>query len=199
MPECLEPHQKWCRAQAQDGYRVWPVRSTCSLLRPYTTAVNWSAGLPALVGLLGTIVGAALTLLADRVRWRRDEYQRGHASRREAYAAYLAALHATSENMRTVSHGDHAPETSMPAAAREAFRSASLHAAREQIMLVAPAPIVEAANDTFRRLRKLRNLLSQGRDFESPDYKQDLNQYQLALKALRNVMRGDLGTPPLDE
>jgi hypothetical protein len=165
-------------------------------IAPYTPAVNWSAALPTL---LGTIVGASLTLLADRVRWRRDEHQRGHAARRDAYAAYLAALHATSERIRTVSHGEHLPEASTPSAAREAFSSANLNATREQIMLVAPAPIVRAADDAFRRLRTLRNLLSQGHDSESPDYKQALYRYQLALKTLRNVMRGDLGTSPLDE
>ncbi len=78
---------------------------------------------------------------------------------------------------------------------RASRRSANLKATREQIMLLAPAPIVRAADDTFRRLRALRDLLGQGHNFESPDYKQALNRYQLALMTLRNVMRGDLGTP----
>jgi hypothetical protein len=158
--------------------------------------VNWSTALPTL---LGTIVGASVTLLADRVRWRRDHHQRRHDTRRDAYATYLAALHATSEGIRAVSLGEHTPETPRPSAARAAFRSANLNATREQLVLLAPAAIVRAADETFKGLRKLRDLAGQGHDLESPDYQQVLNRYQLVLKTLRNSMREDLGTPPLDD
>lgn len=157
--------------------------------------MNWST---ALLTLLGTIVGASVTLLADGVRWRRDQHQRSQAMRREAYAAYLFALHGTSENIRAVSLGEHAPDASRTLAAMAAFRSSNLNAAREQLVLLAPAPVVHAADDTFRPLRKMRNLLAQGYDFSAPTYKEVLTRYQLALKTLRNVMRGDLGTPYLD-
>jgi hypothetical protein len=158
--------------------------------------VNWSTALPTL---LGTIVGASVTLLADRVRWRRDQHERRHDTRRDAYATYLAALHATSEGIRAVSLGEHTPETPRPSAARAAFRSAHLNATREQLVLLAPAAIVRVADETFKGLRKLRDLVGQGHDLESPDYQQVLNRYQLVLKTLRNSMREDLGTPPLDD
>jgi len=163
--------------------------------RLYTPGVSWST---ALLTLLGTIVGASVTLLADGVRWRRDQHQRSYAMRRDAYADYLSALHGTSENIRAVSLGEHAPDVSRTLAAMAAFRSANLNAAREQLVLLAPAPVVHAADDTFRALRELRNLLTQGSDLSTPDYKQVLTRYQLSLKTLRNVMRGDLGTPHLD-
>ena len=139
--------------------------------------MNWS---PALLTLLGTIVGASVALLADRVRWRRDQHQRRHDARRDAYATYLAALHATSDGIRAVSLGEYVPETSRPSAARAAFRSANLNAIREQLVLLAPALIVRAADETFKGLRQLRDLVSQGHDLESPEYQQVLNRYQLA-------------------
>ena len=106
--------------------RIRPAQGT------YTPAVNWSTALPTL---LGTIVGASVTLLADRVRWRRDQHQRRHDARRDAYATYLAALHATSDGIRAVSLGEHTPETPKPSAARAVFRSANLNATREQLVL----------------------------------------------------------------
>jgi hypothetical protein len=162
---------------------------------PYTRRVNWAA----LLALLGTVVGASLTLLADRVRWRRDQAQHRYEVRRDAYAVYLTALHAASEGVRAVSLGEHPPEAPRPSAARTAFRSANLSGSREQLVLLAPAPIVGAADETFRSLRELRDLVGQGGGLESPGYQQMLTRYQLALKRLRNAMRADLGTPALDE
>ena len=111
--------------------------------------MNWSTALPTL---LGTIVGASVTLLADRVRWRRDQHQRRHDARRDAYATYLAALHATSDGIRPVSFGEHTPQTPKPSAARTVFRSANLDATREQLVLLAPAPIVRSGRRSVRRI-----------------------------------------------
>lgn len=95
--------------------------------------------------------------------------------------------------------GEFVPETSRPSASRAAFRSANLNATREQLLLLAPASIVRAADETFKGLRKLRDLVGQGHGLESPDYQQILNRHQLTLKTLRNGMREDLGTPSLDD
>ena len=141
----------------------------------------------------GTIVGASITLIADRVRWRRDQDQRHHQTRRDSYATYLAALHATSDAIRVVSLNEHDPQVSRVSAAVTAFGSAHLNAAREHVALVGPESVVHAADATFRSLRNLRDLLRQGPDLESSEYQQGLAQYQLTLYALRNVMRSDLG------
>lgn len=157
--------------------------------------MSWWAAVSALAG---TIIGVSATLLADGVRWQRDQRQRRHDARRDAYAAYLAALHATSEGLRAVSLGEHPTEVSRPSAARAAFRSTSLNAVRELLVLQAPTPIVLAAAETFRQLRDLRDVVARSRDLDPADYEQVLNRYQVALARLRNVMRADLGVPPLD-
>jgi hypothetical protein len=138
-------------------------------------------------------------LIADRVRWGRDQGQRRHEELRTAYGTYLAALHATSEEIRAVSLGEHRAEMSRHSAARAAFRSAKLNACREQLVLLAPEPIVRAGDDTFTALRDLRDAVGHGSDLNSADYGPILRRYQAALKELRNFMRADLGSPPLDD
>jgi hypothetical protein len=156
--------------------------------------VGWSAPL---LALLGTIVGASVTLFADRVRWRRDQDLRRREERRSAYGTYLAALHTTSEEIRAVSLGEHSVETTRQSAARTAFRSAHLNACREQLVLLAPEPIVRASDGTFTALRDLRDVVGRGGDLNSPDYQQILTRYQAALTTLRTAMRVDLGGPAL--
>jgi hypothetical protein len=164
--------------------------------RLHCGGMDWSAALPTL---LGTVVGASITQVADRIRWRRDQDQRRQESRREAYAAYLAALHAGSEAIRAVSLADHVTQDSRLSAAREAFGGAGLRSTREQLVLLAPESVVRVADEAFRTLRELRELVGKGHDVESPDYQQTLTRYQAALKASRNRMRADLGTPALGD
>jgi hypothetical protein len=162
----------------------------------YARAVNW---VTASLALIGTIVGASITLVADRVRWRRDQRQRQVEARRDAYTVFLAALHVTSEGLRAVSLGEGVPETTRPSAARTVFRSANLNAAREQVLLLAQTPVVRAADRTYVALRVLRDVVGQEHDHDSPSYREVLLRYQQELKTLRTTMREDLGTPPLDE
>ncbi len=80
-----------------------------------------------------------------------------------------------------------------------ALRSAKLNACREQLVLLAPEPIVRAGDEAFTALRELRDAVGQGSDLNSPDYQQILKRYQAALKGLRNDMRADPGSPALDD
>lgn len=162
----------------------------------YPGAVNWSAPLFAL---LGTAVGASVTLLADRIRWRRDQAQRRAETLRQTFGTYLAALHSTSEEIRAVSLGEQPSGTSRPSAARAAFRSAQLNACREQVVLVASAPVVRVADGTFTTLRELRDVVGAGGDLDSADYQRCRASYQGHLKELRNAMRADLGSPAFAE
>jgi hypothetical protein len=158
--------------------------------------MDWSSALSAL---LGTLLGASITLWADRVRWRRDQDQRRHEVRRDAYAAYLAALHAGSEGIRAVSLGDYSTATSRQSASREAFQAAKLRPTREQLVLLAPEPVVRVSDEAFRALRELRDLVGDGHTLDAEDYQVILQQYQSALATLRNLLRVDLGSPALSD
>jgi len=45
----------------------------------------------------------------------------------------------------------------------------------------------------------LRDLVADGHNVESTDYRRVLGRYQEGLTRLRHVMRSDLGTPALDD
>ena len=159
---------------------------------PYTRPVGLSAALPAL---LGTILGALVTLLADRVRWRRELALRSHEARRDAYAGYLAALHTGSEGIRSVALGDTAAAGRLSEAG-EAFRTAGVYQAREQVSLLAPEAVTRFAGTALHRLRDLRDLASRGCAVESPDYQRALALYDEAVAGLRTAMRRDFGSAP---
>jgi hypothetical protein len=156
--------------------------------------MNWST---ALSTLLGAVVGVGSALLVDRVRWGREHVQRWQQARREAYIAYLTALHQANEAIRAVSLGEDAADAGREALARAAFRSAGIVQAREAVVLVAPEPIVQAADLAFQRLRSLRDLIGQGHQLGSPGYEPALLAYGDSLQALRNTIRQDLGMEPL--
>ena len=170
------------------GSTGWPYIATAAT---YTRVVNW---LTAVLALVGPLVGASITLLVDRTRGKRDQRHHLLELRRSAYVEYLAALHATSEGIREVPDADGHSESSRLPAARAAFRGGDLYAAREQVGLLAPAPVVRGAKDTFKCLRTLRDLVGAGQTQETHQYREVLGSYQLALEWLRRVMRDDLGT-----
>ena len=56
---------------------------------------------------------------------------------------------------------------------------------------------MRACDETFTSLRDLRDSVGRGSDLGSPDYQQILDRYLTGLKTLRNLLRADLGSPPL--
>lgn len=158
--------------------------------------MSWAAPL---LALLGTIVGASLTLFADRIRWRRDHDHRRLELLRSAYGTYLAALHTTSQEIRDVTLTEHTAAASKSSAAQIAFRSSALNACREQLALLAPKPTLTAGDDAYEALRELRDVVGGGGGVDHPDYQRTLARYQAALNALRAAMRADLGSPALGQ
>lgn len=156
--------------------------------------MDWST---ALSTLLGAVVGVGSALLVDRMRWGREQTQRWQRTHREAYVAYLTALHRANEAMRAVSLGEHATGTTLELAARAAFRSGGVYETREQVILVASEPVVRAADAVFQRLRELRDLIGQGGTLGSAGYEPALMAYGDGLQALRDAIRKDLGVEPL--
>ncbi|GAA0473908.1 hypothetical protein GCM10010361_42810 [Streptomyces olivaceiscleroticus] len=143
--------------------------------------------------LLGTVLGASVTLLADRIRWRRDHALLSQKTRREVYAAYLAALHTGSERIRAVVLGD-ATAADRLSAAGEAFRAAGVYQAREHVALLASEAVACSAGQVLYRLRDLRDLAARGLSPASSDYEHAVMRYDEALTDLRTAMRQDIGS-----
>ncbi|MEV6885948.1 hypothetical protein [Streptomyces sp. NPDC051135] len=146
------------------------------------------------ITLISTVVGAAIAtgsaMLLDRQRWKRERLDRETQARRILYGDYLATLsearHACGNMARDP---DIAPSTRRTTA-REAFGPCI--GLRYQMTISAPARVVEASEDTFRRLRDLRDRVMDGVLVTDQAYLQARRNYDEALAALRARMRQDL-------
>jgi hypothetical protein len=136
---------------------------------------------------LGAVIGVGSTLIADRLRWRRERAGQSLDVRRQLYADYTAAL----PRMRTALH--ECAQADIPAS--ELFLAPGAYEIRHQLAIVAPQDVVEAARAAFVVLRHTRDLLVDGAVIESPAYSELENRFDSAVAELRRVMRRDLGVP----
>ncbi|MFB6814051.1 hypothetical protein ACFCV8_05860 [Streptomyces sp. NPDC056347] len=156
--------------------------------------MDWT---PLLSTLAGAVIGIAATLIADRNRWRREETRNALEVRREAYTDYVSALKAAGEEIRAVALGDHMSESARDAAVREAVRGTGIYTASERLWLVGPPQVVEAGNEAFRCLRKIRDAYARGAAVGSADVAPLLERRRRAMARMRHLMREDLGIGPL--
>ncbi|MFE2062873.1 hypothetical protein ACFXDH_10750 [Streptomyces sp. NPDC059467] len=114
--------------------------------------MSWISPLSAL---LGVLLGAGATALADRRRWRREAVTRLLELRTQLYAEYLIAMEETGRDLlrvlRTTTGEERATATEM------AFTGFNLGGARQRIHVLAPLDVVRAADDVFRALRRARD------------------------------------------
>ncbi len=146
--------------------------------------------------LLGAGIGVGATLLADRIRWRREREDRETMARRQLYAEYTAAL----SRVRTALHesaqgtGRAAPGTEEHAReVRERFLAPGAYEIRHQLAITAPADVVEAARSAFLALRTTRDRVLEGVPADSAAYAELEAETDAAIAELRRVMRRDLG------
>jgi hypothetical protein len=147
--------------------------------------------IPVLATVLGAVIGLSSGLLIESVRSRRDATEKSLAARSNAYVSYLSSLHEANEAMRAVSLGEQSQDLTLRAAARAAFRGAGVTTTREQVILLAPEPVILAADQTFRCLRTMRDRIGQGERLA--EYEPALDDYASCLHALRDAIRHDLG------
>ncbi|OII62894.1 MULTISPECIES: hypothetical protein [unclassified Streptomyces] len=105
-----------------------------------------------LAALLGVLLGAVATALADRRRWRREAVARLLELRTTLYAEYLVAMEETGRDLLRVLRTTAVEERG--AAAEAAVVAFNLGAARQRIHVLAPLDVVRAADEVFRGLRR---------------------------------------------
>ena len=64
---------------------------------------------------------------------------------------------------------------------------------RYELSICAPRYVVEKSDDSFRRLRDLRDVVADGFSRDSSEYVTGRHRYDRAYQALREAMRKDLG------
>ncbi|MFJ2175944.1 hypothetical protein ACIOHE_24010 [Streptomyces sp. NPDC087851] len=105
-----------------------------------------------LFALLGVLLGAGATALADRRRWRREAVTRLLELRTELYAEYMVATEGTGRDLLRVLRTTAVEEREVAAAA--AFAGFNLGGTRQRIHVLAPLDVVRAADEIFRGLRR---------------------------------------------
>lgn len=143
--------------------------------------------------LTGAGIGIGSTLLADRLRWRRDRAALGQDTRRRAYAAFMAALSDVYQRLDELAR-DGRPAEEARAAAHEVFVSRNLYPLRYELALIAPWEVMEPVNQAFWRVRDLRDLVARGSTRGNPEFGGHLRAYLAAAEAAQVAMRRDLGT-----
>lgn len=153
-----------------------------------------------MVGTLsGGLLGFATSLIMDVVRAKRERVHRLDQARREAYAQYLVTLTETDGALQVLALNETTPVDRSTAVST--FRSKSLLASLYQVVLVAPPPIAEAADDTYRKLRAIREAISTeslavstpGSEMRGSDNWEAVHgSYDKAIAALRAAMQADV-------
>lgn len=119
-----------------------------------------------LSALLGVLLGAGTTALADRQRWRREAVTRLLELRTELYAEYLVAMEDTGRDLLRVLRTTAGEERET--AAEVAFAGFNLGATRQRIHVQAPLDIVRAADEIFRALRRARDYVATADPQDTP-------------------------------
>jgi hypothetical protein len=161
------------------------------LVAGYGASMDWLAPINTLVG---AGIGVGSTLLADRVRWRRDRARQREEARHHAYAAFMGALGDLYQSLHDLARDDGTLSGPRAAAAHEAFRATNLYPLRYQLVLIAPWDVVESSNAAFWRIRDVRDLVAGGANVVAEDYRRGTREYLAAAEKAQDAMRRDLGT-----
>ncbi|MER5433187.1 hypothetical protein [Streptomyces sp. NPDC002588] len=142
---------------------------------------------------LGALVGVGSTLLADRVRWRRDLAERTRQERKEIYVTCLTKYRQAYEDMYAAAR--HPPAgAGREAAVREAFRASGCDEVRESALICAPQELSDVIEGVYETLRELLEILALGEPpLDSPAFQEHRLRHGQAVWAARAAMRSDLG------
>ncbi|MEU6775600.1 hypothetical protein [Streptomyces sp. NPDC046759] len=144
---------------------------------------------------LGAVVGVGSTLLADRVRWRRETGERDRRERRDVYVTCLTKYRLAYEGMYAAAsaHRD-GPADHRDAAVREAFRASGCDEVRETVLICAPPEMSTVAEDVYASLRALLEVFAAGDPaLDTPGFQEHRLRHAQAVWAARAAMRTALG------
>ncbi|MDJ1134022.1 hypothetical protein [Streptomyces iconiensis] len=142
---------------------------------------------------LGAGIGVGATLLADRLRWRREREDRALETRQQLYAEYSAALSRIRTALNEAANDPGLSEGERRVRVRELFLAPGAYELRHQLAILAPQEVIGASSAAFKLLRDTRDRIAEGADAASAEYAELEDAYDVAIAELRRVMRKDLG------
>lgn len=147
------------------------------------------------VSLASTIVGGGIATasagILDHRRWRRERGDQHTESRRALYVSYLSALASARHACRVTVREPEPDPQQRRRAVWEPFEACTN--LRYELSICAPRYVVEKSDDSFRRLRDLRDVVTDGFSRDSNEYVTGRHRYDRAYQDLRDAMRKDLG------
>jgi hypothetical protein len=156
--------------------------------------VDWVAPVSTLIG---GLVGIGSTLTVDRLRWQRERRRQLDEVRRQVYVRYLTAVIETEEALHRLASAATGPVEGQ--AAIETWHEYRLDLCREELRLIAPPAVAEAADRVHDRLVDLRNALTttkitpgvKGRP-SSPEWLAVFDPLHAAQRELRTILRSQV-------
>jgi hypothetical protein len=150
--------------------------------------VDWGT-LVATVG--GGSIAMAGTVLADRLRHRRED-DRGTGERRRAvYIEFITAAGVCHARLRRIAQ-DTGEGADADTAARAALAESGLYEARERLFIDATAAVAGAGQTMFEQLRALRRVVAGGASLTSPVFHDAYHPYIGSVWAYRVAVRAEL-------
>jgi hypothetical protein len=143
--------------------------------------------------LIGTIIGAASTVLVQRGVWRQQTEQAERSARRQLYGSFLTELEASGERLWAIADGvSQTPAQTRRQSAHEAFNAGSLVGLLSQLMISSPQEVAQAADRAFKAMRRLRTVVGEGHAAGSADHQAALAEVHETGDRLQQIMRTDL-------
>ncbi|MGW1410908.1 hypothetical protein [Streptomyces sp. NPDC002403] len=136
--------------------------------------------------MLGAVIGVGSTLLADRLRWRRDTGERDREMLRSSYVEFLEAL---TQARDVISQASRASNTVQQEQIQSALLEHGVHVKQYQLELLAPAHVVTKARDAGYKLALYRDAVVDGARRDDPECADARRVFRAAREELMEAMR----------
>ncbi|MFE9092927.1 hypothetical protein [Streptomyces sp. NPDC007264] len=144
--------------------------------------------------LAGAVVGVSSALIAERLRWRRDQEREGAQTRRVVYSDFLMALSRGHSDMRTVVlRPDRSTDDRLYGELHQALDGSGIWRLRQSLSLTASAEIIQLAVKACDALTRMRDGLIEDPDVRGDAYFLVRADLWRENAHLREAMRRDLG------
>lgn len=144
----------------------------------------------------GAVIAFAGTILADRLRQRRESEQTRESRSRDLYVQFIVSAGACHTRLRQIaeSQGEH-PD--LDASTLAAFTETGVYEKRERLFIDATETVAAAGQALFEGLRELRKAVSGGASWSSPAFHKVYHPYLDAAWNYRAAVRQELGSAPV--
>lgn len=141
----------------------------------------------------GTAAGVASTLVADRVRWKRDRLHLQQDRQVENCVGFLRALMRAYEGLYDIACREDRAADRNYGAVRDLVAEAGTADSRQLLLVTAPSHVTVACEAAFAVLRELRDAVGRGLTVDTAAYQETDLKFRNALHDFRVEVRRSQG------